>query len=241
MTKTVIITGAYGGMGFDMAKDFLDRGDNVVITGRNEAKLTEAADKLGHAERVATVVGDIGKKETGEALVKTAVERFGSVEVLVNNAGVFYPKAFLDSNEEDLEHFFHSNLKGTYLTSQPVVEQIIKQGLGGAIINIGSVLVDHAMTGFTASAAMSIKGGIHALTVSLAAELAPHDIRVNMVAPGVIRTPLQPANVDDYAGIHPLGRIGEVDEITDAVIYLANANFTTGVILAVDGGYRVGR
>jgi len=240
-TKTVIVTGAYGGMGFDIAKGFLQRGDNVVVTGRNAEKLAEAAEKLGHADRLAAVAGDIGKKETADALVSAAVERFGSVDVLINNAGTFYPKSFLDSTEDDLEHFFHTNLKGTYLSSQSAAVRMIEQGRGGAIINIGTVLVDHAMTGFPATAALTSKGGIHALTVNLSAELAPHKIRVNTVAPGVIRTPLQPENVDDYAGIHPLNRVGEVEETTEAVIHLANANFTTGVTLAVDGGYRVGR
>ena len=240
-TKTVIVTGAYGGMGFDIARGFLERGDNVVITGRDADKLAQAAARLGHAEQLATVSGDIGDKATGEALIATAMERFNSVDVLINNAGTFYPKAFLDSTEDDLEHFFHTNLKGTYLTSQSAARQMVEQGQGGAIINIGTVLIDHAMTGFPASAALTSKGGVHALTVSLSAELAPHKIRVNTVAPGVIRTPLQPENVDDYAGIHPLNRVGEVEETTEAVIHLANASFTTGVILAVDGGYRVGR
>jgi len=240
-TKTVIVTGAYGGMGFDIAKGFLERGDNVVITGRDSEKLAQAATKLGHPDQLATVSGDIGNQQTGEQLVATAIARFNSLDVLINNAGIFYPKAFLDSTEEDLEHFFHTNLKGTYLTSQSAARQMVKQGKGGAIINIGTVLVDHAMTGFPASAALTSKGGVHALTVNLSAELAPHKIRVNTVAPGVIRTPLQPENVDDYAGIHPLNRIGEVEETTEAVIHLATANFTTGVTLAVDGGYRVGR
>lgn len=240
-TKTVIVTGAYGGMGFDITKGFLERGDNVVITGRDEDKLADAAVRLGHTDQLATVSGDIGLKATSDALIAMAIKRFNSVDVLINNAGTFYPKAFLDSTEDDLEHFFHTNLKGTYLTSQSAARQMVEQGKGGAIINIGTVLIDHAMTGFPASAALTSKGGVHALTVSLSAELAPHKIRVNTVAPGVIRTPLQPDNVDDYAGIHPLNRVGEVEETTEAVIHLANASFTTGVILAVDGGYRVGR
>ena len=240
-TQTVIVTGAYGGMGFDIAKGFLEQGDDVVITGRNAEKLEQARLRLDQADRVAAVVGDIRDKQTGEKLVTTAIERFNSVDILINNAGVFYPKSFIDSSEEDLEYFFNTNLKGTYLTTQSIVKQMISQGRGGAIINIGTVLIDQAMTSFPASAALTSKGGVHALTVSLSAELAPYKIRVNTVAPGVIRTPLNPENVDDFAGIHPLNRIGEVSETTEAVIHLANANFTTGVNLAVDGGYRVGR
>lgn len=241
-TQTAIITGAYGGMGFDMTQAFLDRGDNVVLTGRNSEKLNVAAEQLGKSEQIAVVAGDIGEKSTGEQVVALAVEKFGSVDVLVNNAGIFYSKSFLDSTEEDLETFFKTNLKGTYLTTQTTAKQMIEQDSGGAIINIGTVLVDHAITGFPVSAALTSKGGIHALTISLAAELAPHNIRVNTVAPGVIRTPIHGgANVDDYAGIHPLNRVGEVSETTDAVLYLTNATYTTGEILAVDGGYRVGR
>jgi len=240
--QTVIITGAYGGMGFDMARGFLEHEYNLVLTGRDDAKLNAAADKLGATSKIAVVAGDIGDKSTAERLVATAKERFGSVDVLVNNAGIFYPKAFLESTEEDLDKFFHSNLKGTYFTSQVAVKQMMVQGNGGAIINIGTVLVDHGITGFPVTSAMTSKGGIHALTISLATELAPHNIRVNTVAPGVIRTPLHAANnVDGYAGIHPLNRVGEVEEITDAVIHLANASYTTGVIMAVDGGYRIGR
>lgn len=240
-TQTVIVTGAYGGMGFDIAKGFLQHGDNVVITGRDPKKLEQARKQLGNENRVAAVAGDISNKQTGEKLVSTAIEKFGSVDVLINNAGVFYPKPFVESTEEDLHHFFNTNLKGTYLTSQSVVKQMIAQENGGSIVNIGTVLVDHAMSGFPASAAVSTKAGMHALTVNLSAELAPHNIRVNTVAPGVIRTPLQPENVDDYAGIHPLNRIGEVSETTEAILHIANANFTTGANLAVDGGYKVGR
>ncbi len=240
--KTVLITGAYGGIGFDIARGFLEQGDNVVLSGRDEGKLNAAVKRLGHTSRIATATGDIGVRQTGEHLATTAMERFGSIDVLVNNAGIFYTKPFLDNTEQDLEAFFHTNLKGTYLTSQVAVRHMMEQGTGGAIINIGTVLVDHAITGLTPSAAMTSKGGIHALTVSLSAELAPHNIRVNTVAPGIIRTPLHNGtNVDDYAGIHPLNRVGEVDEITDAVIYMANSTYTTGEILAVDGGYRAGR
>lgn len=240
--KTVIISGAYGGIGFDLARGFLAQGYNLVLTGRDSDKLNNAAQKLGSRDKIALLAGDIGDSNTGKQLVALAVAKFGGVDVLVNNAGIFYSKPFLECDEQDLQNFFHANLKGTYYTSQAAIRQMLEQGKGGAVINIGTVLVDHGMVGVPVSAAMTSKGGIHALTVSLAAEFAPHNIRVNTVAPGIIRTPLHAADqVDGLAGIHPLNRVGEVSEITDAVTHLAAATYTTGIIMPVDGGYRAGR
>ncbi len=239
--NTVLVTGASSGIGLDLAQAFLKKGSNVVLNARNSGKLSAEAKKLGNSSKIALVPGDIGLKETGEKLVKTAVERFGSANVLVNNAGIFATKPFLESTEEDLDRYFTSNLKGTYFASQAAVRQMKKQG-GGAIINIGTVLITQSMAGAPASAVLASKGAVHALTISLASELAADNIRVNAVAPGIIRTPIHgSADVDSFAGIAPLNRIGEVKDITDAVIYLATANFTTGIIMPVDGGYVGGR
>ncbi len=240
-TSTVLITGASSGIGYDVARGFLEKGANVVLNGRNADKLSAAAESLGHADRVAMVPGDIGDRETGEAMVRVALERFGSVDVLVNNAGTFNLKPFLEVTEEDLNGYINGNLKGTYLTTQAVVRHMKQQG-GGAIVNIGTVLVEHAMAGVPASAPLVTKGGVHALTVSLAAELAADNIRVNLVAPGVVRTPIYgDADVDAFGGVALLNRVGEVKEITEAVVHLAFANFTTGIIMPVDGGYVAGR
>ncbi|WP_194814339.1 SDR family NAD(P)-dependent oxidoreductase [Nocardia sp. XZ_19_385] len=240
--KTVIVTGSSSGIGRDIARAFTARGDNVVLHGRDAGKLAAVAAELGAPDQLAQVVGDIGSAATGSELVSTAVERFGRVDVLVNNAGIFGAKPFVDVTEADLDTYLDGNLKGTYLTTQAVVRQLLSQGAGGSIVNIGTVLINHALATLPASAALISKGGVHALTTSLAAELAAHRIRVNAVAPGIIRTPLF-GNGDESASgrLALLDRIGEVSETTSAVLYLADAEFITGHILPVDGGYISGR
>jgi NAD(P)-dependent dehydrogenase (short-subunit alcohol dehydrogenase family) len=236
----VVITGAGSGIGLDMARRFLDEGASVVLNGRDEAKLAAAASALGKPDRVAIVPGHVGAPDTGRRLVAAARERFGGVDVLVNNAGIFGVKPFLESTEEDLDRFYATNVKGTWLVTQAVVPALIEAG-GGSIINVGTVLVSQGMADLPVSAAMASKGGVHALTVAWAAELARHDIRVNTLAPGIIRTPLIGDGADGMAAIHPLGRVGEVRDTSDAALFLARAGFVTGIVLEVDGGYAHGR
>lgn len=241
MSRTAIVTGSSSGIGLDVAREFVKRGDNVVVNGRDAAKLADIAAELG-ADQVSAVVGDISDPATGGALVGAAVERFGSVDVLVNNAGIFGVKPFVDVTADELDSYLSINLRGTYLVTQAVVRQMIAQGNGGAIVSIGTVFVDHAKSGVPASAPLVSKGGVHSLTVSLSAELAPMGIRVNMVAPGIIRTPLHDGiSVDDLAGLALLNSVGEVSDTSAAVLYLADAGFVTGHVLNVDGGYVGGR
>ena len=241
-TKTVLITGASSGMGLGVARAYLEQGANVVLNARNEGKLADVAGKLGRPERIAVVSGDIGDKSTGVRLVDVAIERFGRVDVLVNNAGHFFPKPFAEYTEEDLDGFLAIHLKGTYLTSQAAVNQMRKQG-GGAIINITTVLALRGVKAIPSSAPIAAKGGMNAITRSLAIELAPDNIRVNAVAPGIIKTPIHGRTDEQFEelnGMQPLGRVGEVKDIVEAVLYLADANFVTGVVLPVDGGVHAG-
>lgn len=241
--KTIIVTGASSGLGKAIARLFIEKGSNVVMNASNEANLNAAFEEMGAPRNVVLVVGDISKIEVSNRLAKAALDEFGTIDVLVNNAGIFQPKPFLEVEEKELEDFLGVNLKGTFFTSQAVVRQMLKQG-GGAIINIGTVLVDHAIGGFPASAPISSKGAIHALTRQLAAEFGKNNIKVNTIAPGIIRSPLQlKIGVDDadsLAGLHLLNRIGEPNDIAEAVYYLASSDFITGETINVAGGHTVG-
>ena len=241
--KTVIITGASTGIGKAIAKLFIEKGSNVVMNSSNEENLKKTYKEFNSPPNAVYFAGDISKRETGQNLRDLAMEIFNSVDVLINNAGVFAPKPFLDVEEKDLDLYWNVNLKGTYFTTQAAIPQMIKQG-EGSIINIGTVLVDHAIDGFPATAPLTSKGAIHALTRQLAAEFGKNNIKVNTIAPGTIRSPLQGKigieDADSLAGLHLLNRIGEANEIAEAAYYLATSNFVTGETINVAGGHTAG-
>lgn len=242
-TKSIIVTGASTGIGKGIAKFFLDKGHHVIMNSVNEQKLNAAYAQLGSPANARVLAGDVGNREVGQKLVDMAIQHFGKVDILINNAGAFAPKPFLDVEERDLDHYLTTNLKGTYFTSQAAIREMLRNG-GGCILNIGTVLVDHAIGSFPASAPVSSKGAIHALTRQLAAEFGKQNIRVNTIAPGIIRTPLQSKmgidDADQLAGLHLLNRIGEVEDIATLAYHLATSNFITGEIFNVDGGHVAG-
>lgn len=242
-TETVLITGASTGIGLAAARAFLDRGSNLVLNSRDPGRLESAYEALGKPENAILVAGDVSDRAIGQRIVDAALEKFGRIDVLVNNAGIFSPKPFLDVDEADLDRYLSINLKGTYFTSQAAIPAMQANG-GGAIVNVGTVLVNHALGGFPASAPVASKGAIHALTIQLAAEFGKDNIRVNTIAPGIVRTPIHARNgienVDDLAGLSLLGRVGESEEAADAILHLASAKFTTGVIYPLDGGQVAG-
>jgi NAD(P)-dependent dehydrogenase (short-subunit alcohol dehydrogenase family) len=241
--QTVIVTGGATGIGYAIAEEFVRRGANVLLNGRTEAKLAAAADRLGEPARVASLAGDITVPANADRIVAAARERFGRVDVLVNNAGIFYCKPFTDYAIAELEAFL-SYLRGMFVLTQAAVRQMRRQGDGGAIINISTILAFNGIAAFPSSAPMAAKGGITALTKNLAIELAADNIRINAVAPGVVPTPLygelSEAQLRGLHDMQPLGRYGTPKDIADAVLYLANATWVTGVILPVDGGVAAG-
>jgi len=245
--KTVVITGASSGMGEAMANAFLKEGANIVVNSRNKERLEKhflQNDEL--KSRVKVVVGDIGLKSTGEALASTALEAFGSIDVLINNAGTFIPKPFLNATEEDLDMYFSTAVKGTYFTSQAVIPSMIKQK-DGSIINIGSMWVEHPLAATPCSASQVAKGGVHTLTRHLAIEFSSDNIRVNTIAPAIIDTPLYDNLMDAdqlaaLAALHPLNKLGSMDDITSWALHLAGkgGRFVTGQTIFVDGGITAG-
>jgi NAD(P)-dependent dehydrogenase (short-subunit alcohol dehydrogenase family) len=235
--KTAIVTGASQGIGAGLVDAFLKRGYNVVANSRNIAR----TNPFPASPNLASVGGDIGEPKTAAKIVETAVSRFGRIDALINNAGVFIPKAFTEYTSEEFNTLVSTTLAGFLYVSQLSVKQMLRQK-SGSIVNISTTLVDQPIAGVSAAVQVMVKGGLNAVTRALAIEYAKDGIRVNTVAAGVINTPMhKPETLEFLKGLHPVGRIGEVKEIVDAVLYLTDATFTTGEILHVDGGAHAGK
>jgi len=235
--KTVIVTGASQGIGAAVASLFLERGYNVVANSRNITRKNE----LSRSDRLVLVEGDIGQEATARSLVATAVQRFGSVDGLVNNAGIFIAKPFVDYSSEDFRKLSATNLDGFLHITQLTARQMLAQKSGGSIVNITASIADHPLAALNASVAMITKGGINAASRSLALEYAKEGIRVNVVAPGIVSTPLTNGFPQDFLrSLSPMGKVASVQDIAEAVWYLSQASQVTGEVLHVDGGSHLG-
>ena len=230
--KVVVITGASQGFGEALVKAYRDRNYRVVANSRS-IKPSSDPDVL-------TVAGDVADPKTADRIVQEALARFGRIDTLINNAGIFIAKPFVDYTEEDYASILATNLGGFFRLTKRVVAEMLKQG-SGHIVQITTSLVDHANSSVPSVLASLTKGGLSAATKSLAIEYAKKGIRVNAVAPGVIQTPMHAPETHEFlAKLHPVGRMGETRDIVDAILFLESAAFVTGEILHVDGGQSAG-
>lgn len=231
--KVAVITGGSQGIGAGLVEGFVGRGYQVVANSRSIAPSTSAD--------VLAIAGDITDPSVAERVIGETVEKFGRVDTLVNNAGIFVAKPFTEYTAADFASVLSVNLAGFFHVSQQAIRQMLKQG-SGHVVNITTTLVGQPVKGVPSVLASLTKGGLDAATRSLAIEYADKGIRVNAVAPGVINTPMHPAEMHSFlAGLHPVGRMGEIREIVEAVLYLESAPFVTGETLHVDGGAHAGR
>jgi NAD(P)-dependent dehydrogenase (short-subunit alcohol dehydrogenase family) len=236
--KTILITGASQGIGAGLVKTFLERGYNVVATSR---RIT-ASGAFEDSNRLVLVDGDIADAATARRVSVAAIERFGSIDALVNNAGIFFTKPFLDYTVDDLRMLASTNLEGFLHLTQLAIRQMLAQKSGGSIVSITTSLADHPIAGVNASVAMMTKGGLNAISKNLAMEFVRDRIRVNAVAPGIVDTPMHHNDPKDFLKtLSPMGSISDVQEIVDAVWFLTEAPHVTGEVLHVDGGAHLGK
>jgi NAD(P)-dependent dehydrogenase (short-subunit alcohol dehydrogenase family) len=235
--QTAIVTGASQGIGAGLVEAFLKRDYSVVANSRH---ITQSNPFAASANLV-LVDGDIGDPSTAAKIVDAAVSKFGRIDVLINNAGIFIPKPFTEYTTADFDALVSTTLAGFLYVSQLAVKQMLRQK-SGSIVNISTTLVDQPIAGVGAAVQIMLKGALNAVTRALAIEYAKEGIRVNTIAPGVINTPMhKPETLDFLKGLHPVGRIGEIKEVVDAVLFLTDATFTSGEILHVDGGAHAGK
>jgi NAD(P)-dependent dehydrogenase (short-subunit alcohol dehydrogenase family) len=236
--RTIVITGASQGIGAGLVSRFLERGYNVVATSRK----VSASKELPVSDRLLRVDGDVADAATANKVVEAAVAKFGSVDALVNNAGIFIGKPFVDFPIEDYRSLQSINVDGFLFMTQRVVRQMLAQGTGGSIVSITSPLTNSPIAGAFATVAMITKGGIEAGSRNLAMEYAAQGIRVNIVAPGIVDTPMHATDpMDMLATMSPIQGISSVDEIVDAVVFVTEAPRVTGETVRVDGGGHLGK
>jgi NAD(P)-dependent dehydrogenase (short-subunit alcohol dehydrogenase family) len=237
MPRTAVVTGASQGIGASLVQTLLAREYQVVATARSMASSGFHASK-----QLALVDGDIGEASTAKHIVETAIEQFGGIDTLVNNAGIYFPKPFPEYTPEDVGRLFATNLYGIIYLSQLTIVQMLRQSKGGSVVSISASLAEHPIAGVTASVPMLTKGGIEAITKHLAMEYVKDGIRFNAVAPGVVDTPLLRDTPGDVLRAQsPMGSLADAQEIVDAVMFLAEAPHITGEVLHVDGGAHVGK
>ena len=230
--KVAIVTGASRGIGAGLTKTFVRAGYAVVATSRSIPTSTEP--------NVLAVPGDIADAATARRVTEQALDRFGRIDTLINSAGLFIGKPFTDYTPDDYAAVTAVNLHGFFHVTQRALRQMVDQG-GGHIVNVTTSLVEHARSASSSALASLTKGGLDAVTRSLAIEYASRGVRVNAVSLGVIKTPMHdPASYDGLAAVHPLGRAGEISDVVDGVLYLERATFVTGEILHIDGGQAAG-
>jgi len=231
--RVAVVTGASQGIGEGLVSGFRKLGYAVVANSRT---IAESDDPM-----VLTVPGDVAQPGVGQRIVDAALHRFGRIDTVVNNAGIFIPKSFTDYTDGDFDAITGVNLRGFFEVSRAAVAAMLAQGEGGHVVNVSTSLVDHANSAVPSALASLTKGGLNAVTKALAVEYAGRGIRVNTVALGIIATPMHDESTHEaLAKMHPVGRIGEIDDVVDAVLYLENARFVTGEVLHVDGGQSAG-
>jgi NAD(P)-dependent dehydrogenase (short-subunit alcohol dehydrogenase family) len=230
--KVAVVTGASQGIGAALVQGFRSRNYRVIALSRSI--------KTSGDPDVVTVQGDVADPKTADSVFKEALERFGRVDTLVNNAGLFMAKPFTMYSNDDYAAYIGTNVSGFFYMSRRAVEAMLKKG-AGHIVTISTSLVDQPMTSVPAVLASLTKGALNAATKSLAIECAASGVRVNAVSPGIIKTPMHPAEAHSaLAKLHPMGRMGETSDIVEGVMYLEAAQFVTGEVLHVDGGQAAG-
>ena len=236
--KTAIVSGASQGIGAGIVKAFVERGFKVVANSRRMSESTEIA----ASDDIALVDGHIGEPATAARIVETALSRFNSIDVLVNNAGLFFTKPFTDYTTDDFKALVSTNLEGFLYITQLSIKQMLAQKTGGSIVTITAALARNPIRGVTAAVPMITKGGLETVTRHLAMEYAKDGIRANAIAPGVVFTPLNRDTPQDVLeSLSPMGRPSTVEDIADGVMYLTDAATVTGDILYIDGGAHLGR